>query len=179
MFGKGFLQGSLVPAGLVLVSTTWTNGSATYYTLSDSDKTVTRHANTSVWAPASYITDSWSTGIRSIDLKLTNLSGTQRLQFGVMAMSYAGTGGSEMSGNTSSFYGQQFSGRSVNDIITLEHDADTGETKMFVNGSLSVSGTSSISGARTFFFQEYDITKAVQIVDKVYDPTIGNTKFVR
>ena len=84
-----------------------------------------------------------------------------------------------MSDNNSSFFGQQFSGRSVNDIFTLEHDADTGETKMFVNGVLSISGTSTISGARTFFFQEYSVTKTLQIVDMVYEPTIGDTKFVR
>lgn len=84
-----------------------------------------------------------------------------------------------MSGTNSDFYGQQFTGRSVNDIFTLEHDADTGETKWLINNSLVQSGTSTISGSRTFFFQEYEITKTLQIVDMVYEPTIGNTKFVR
>jgi hypothetical protein len=157
--------------------TTWTNGSATYYTLSDSNRTISRDKNTGVWPNPSYITDDWSTGIRSIDIKLTAVSGAQRIQLGVMKSGH--TQGSEMSGNNSDFFGQQFSGRSVNDIFTLEHDADTGETKMFVNGVLSISGTSTISGARTFFFQEYSVTKTLQIVDMVYEPTIGDIKFVR
>lgn len=173
---RATLLGAGAP-GLTSIPTTWTNGSASHYSLSDSDKTVSRDANSTVWPAASYITDDWSTGIRSIDLKLTAVSGTQRIQLGVMTPGYVHPG--EMSGNTSDFYGQQFSGRSVNDIFTLEHNADTGETKWFINGVLGISGTSTISGARTFFFQEYEVTKTFQIVDMVYEPTIGDTKFVR
>jgi hypothetical protein len=173
---RAALIGAEAP-GFTFISTTWTNGSATYYTLSDSNKTISRNTNSAVWPNPSYITDNWSTGIRSIDIKLTAVSGTQRIQLGVVTPGF--TTGAEMSDNNSSFFGQQFSGRSVNDIFTLEHDADTGETKMFVNGVLSRSGTSTISGARTFFFQEYSVTKTLQIVDMVYEPTIGDTKFVR
>jgi hypothetical protein len=80
---RAALIGAEAP-GFTFISTTWTNGSATYYTLSDSNKTISRNTNSAVWPNPSYITDNWSTGIRSIDIKLTAVSGTQRIQLGVV-----------------------------------------------------------------------------------------------
>jgi hypothetical protein len=166
-------------SGFNLISTTWTNATPSQYSLSDSNKTISRNSNTQAWSNPARITDYWSTGIRSIDLKLTATSNQQRIQLGVIKIGH--TTSSELSGNESNFNGLQFAGRSVNDIFTLEHNADTGQTKWFINGVHHLTRTSTISGGsnRTFFFQEYEITKTIQIVNLIYDPTIGDTKFVR